>query len=66
MCQGLDEINDEYLGRLHSQLQDLILSGGENNMRSLNAMDKVGESDTQEQLTTEEERFKAICFATGG
>ena len=62
MFQGPSEINDEYLDRFNSLLQSSILEGGKTIMCSLKTMDRVRETVTPEEVTTEEEKFKAVLF----
>ena len=62
MHQYPTETHDEYLDRLSSSLQKLILVEGKNILCSLKTLDKVGDTDTPEKVTTEEEKFKAVLF----
>ena len=47
--------------RLYYQLQKLILAIGKN-LCSLKNVGKLGETDSPEEVTTEEEKFKAMLF----
>ena len=43
----------------------MILAGGENILRSLKTMDKVGDTDTPEEVTTGEKIQGDVVFPTG-
>ena len=60
--QGLYETDDEHSERFNYWLQNLILEGRKNIIRSLKNMDKVGDKATPEEVKTEEEKFKSILF----
>ena len=62
ICQGPTEANDEYLYRFNYRLKILIPSGVKHILCGLKIMDRVGETDTLEEIMTKEEKFKKILF----
>ena len=62
MCQVPSEINDDYLYRLNSRIQNLILSGVKIILCGFKTMDKVLETDTSEEVTTEEKNSWRCYF----
>ena len=60
MRQVPTETNDEYFDKFNSQLQNVIPSGWKMTIFSLKTMDKVRETDTTEEATNKEEKFKSI------
>ena len=56
------ETNDYYLDRFNSQIQNLILVGGKHIICCLKNVDKVVETFTPEEVTTEEDNSRRLFF----
>ena len=60
--QGQLELDDDYLNKFNSRLENMILAGGGHILCSPQILGKDMVSFTPMEINTEKERFKALCF----
>ena len=60
--QGQSDSDDDYLKKINSRLENIILAGGGHILCSPQILGKDMVSFTPTEINTEKERFKAMCF----